>query len=53
MNRPSNYTKITTITGIALVIANMIGTGAFTSLGFQLEDLKNLNSILILGFWEE
>lgn len=48
MNRPSNYTKITTITGIALVIANMIGTGAFTSLGFQLVDLKNLNSILIL-----
>jgi len=48
MSKSTNYTKITTITGIALVVANMIGTGAFTSLGFQLVDLKNLNSILIL-----
>lgn len=40
--------KITTITGIALVVANMIGTGAFTSLGFQLKDLQNPTVILIL-----
>lgn len=40
--------KITTITGVALVVANMIGTGAFTSLGFQLKDLQNPTIILIL-----
>ena len=40
--------KITTLTGIALVVANMIGTGAFTSLGFQLKDLQNPTVILIL-----
>jgi APA family basic amino acid/polyamine antiporter len=40
--------KITTLTGIALVVANMIGTGAFTSLGFQLKDLENPTIILIL-----
>ncbi len=40
--------KITTLTGLALVVANMIGTGAFTSLGFQLKDLHNPTSILVL-----
>ena len=32
----------------ALVIANMIGTGVFTSLGFQLVDIQNSWSIVIL-----
>ncbi len=32
----------------ALVIANMIGTGVFTSLGFQLVDIQNTWSITIL-----
>ena len=32
----------------ALVIANMIGTGVFTSLGFQLVDTQNSWSIVIL-----
>ncbi|OZV69697.1 APC family permease [Winogradskyella aurantia] len=40
--------KISTLTGIALVVANMIGTGVFTSLGFQLKDLQNPTIILIL-----
>ncbi|WP_236979140.1 APC family permease [Membranihabitans maritimus] len=40
--------KVTTLTGIALVVANMIGTGAFTSLGFQIKDLHNPTIILIL-----
>ncbi len=40
--------KITTLTGTAIVVANMIGTGAFTSLGFQLENLKNWGAILTL-----
>ncbi|MEX0289330.1 MAG: APC family permease, partial [Flavobacteriaceae bacterium] len=34
--------------GAALVVANMIGTGVFTSLGFQLQDVKNTWSILAL-----
>ena len=34
--------------GAALVVANMIGTGVFTSLGFQLQDVQNTWSILIL-----
>lgn len=32
----------------ALVVANMIGTGVFTSLGFQLVDIQNTWSIAIL-----
>ena len=41
-------TKISKNTAMAVVIANMIGTGVFTSLGFQLEHLQNTWSILIL-----
>lgn len=48
MTRKTQTFKITTRTGIALVVANMIGTGAFTSLGFQLKDLHNPTVILIL-----
>lgn len=40
--------KITTLTGLALVVANMIGTGVFTSLGFQLKDLNDPAIILVL-----
>lgn len=40
--------KIGWITASALVIANMIGTGVFTSLGFQLEETRNSWSIIIL-----
>lgn len=35
-------------TAISLVIANMIGTGVFTSLGFQLIDIHSVFSILLL-----
>jgi len=48
MIKQSHIYKITTITGLALVVANMIGTGAFTSLGFQLKDLSNPSVVLIL-----
>lgn len=41
--------KITILTGAAIVIANMIGTGAFTSLGFQLKDLSD--SAVVLTLW--
>ena len=40
--------KIATHTGLALVVANMIGTGVFTTLGFQLKDLDSPTLILIL-----
>lgn len=41
-------TKIGWKTAAGLVIANMIGTGVFTSLGFQLIDLKSSWSIVLL-----
>lgn len=41
--------KIGWRTAAALVIANMIGTGVFTSLGFQLSDIQNTWSII--GIW--
>lgn len=40
--------KITILTGTSIVIANMIGTGAFTSLGFQLKELGNPAVVLTL-----
>ena len=35
-------------TGTAIVIANMIGAGVFTSLGYQLEDIQNNWTIIIV-----
>lgn len=40
--------KFSLNTGIALVIANMVGTGIFTSLGFQLLGIQDYASILTL-----
>ena len=40
--------KISWKTAAGLVIANMIGTGIFTSLGFQLIEVQNTWSILLL-----
>lgn len=45
---PSLSRKIGARSATALVIANMIGTGVFTSLGFQLADTTNTVSILLL-----
>ena len=45
----TNTRKISTLTAIAIVVANMIGTGVFTSLGFQLEDLSN--TLVIITLW--
>ena len=36
------------LTGASLIIASMIGTGVFTSLGFQLLDIKSIFSLLML-----
>ncbi len=43
-----SLTKISWKTAAGLVIANMIGTGVFTSLGFQLIEVQNTWSILLL-----
>jgi APA family basic amino acid/polyamine antiporter len=40
--------KTGAFTGFSIVVANMIGTGVFTSLGFQLESLQNTWTILAL-----
>jgi APA family basic amino acid/polyamine antiporter len=33
--------KFSKLTGISVVVANMIGTGVFTSLGFQLLGIQS------------
>ena len=40
--------KISWITAVALVVSNMIGTGIFTSLGYQVAFLNNTFTILLL-----
>ena len=42
------FQKIGSMTAMWLVIACMIGTGVFTSLGFQVVDIKNTYSIILL-----
>src|SRR3954466_12910384 len=44
-----NTSKYTWQVGIALVIANMIGTGVFTSLGYQVGPLPS--GFVILALW--
>lgn len=48
LKKGNKIQKIGTTTGLSLVVANMIGTGAFTSLGFQLQELSNGHVILFL-----
>ena len=40
--------KIGRTTGIAIVVANMVGTGVFTSLGFQVLDMQSGFALLML-----
>ena len=40
--------QFTTRTAIAIVVANMIGTGVFTSLGFQLVDIQSTFVLMML-----
>ncbi|SNS02480.1 APC family permease [Hymenobacter mucosus] len=40
--------KISVVTGIAIVVANMVGTGVFTSLGFQVVDIQSGFALLML-----
>lgn len=54
VNQPNTASKksdkIGWKTAAAIVISNMIGTGVFTSLGFQLADVQNTWSIILLWF---
>ena len=42
--------KIGWKTAAMLVVSNMIGTGVFTSLGYQLVEVQNVWSIVLLWF---
>lgn len=48
MTKNKNIQKIGLTTAITIVIANMIGTGVFTSLGFQLAGITHAFTILAL-----
>jgi basic amino acid/polyamine antiporter, APA family len=48
MSNPNSGKQITLFTASAIVIANMIGTAVFTSLGFQLQAVQNTITIIIL-----
>ncbi len=47
-SKVSTSAKVGFYTAISLVIANMVGTGVFTSLGFQLFDIKSPFAIICL-----
>src|SRR5205809_3398086 len=49
MSASSNSHRISLLTATCIVIANMIGTGIFTSLGFQVGDL--LCGFAIIALW--
>ncbi|OWP61852.1 amino acid permease [Hymenobacter amundsenii] len=40
--------KISVLTGVSIVVANMVGTGVFTSLGFQVMDIQSGFALLML-----
>lgn len=42
--------KFSKSTGIAIIIANMVGTGVFTSLGFQLAGIQSYFVLMMLWF---
>ncbi len=50
MNRRNTTFRIGILTASSIVVANMIGTGVFTSVGFQLSAVQNTWSILLLWF---
>lgn len=47
-DHPQRGPKISLLTAVSIVVANMIGTGVFTSLGFQVADLPSPFAILVL-----
>ncbi|QNE38084.1 amino acid permease [Hymenobacter sp. NBH84] len=49
MTSPISTYKINFTTGVAIVVANMVGTGVFTSLGFQVVDIQS--GFVLLALW--
>ncbi|MBO3270288.1 MULTISPECIES: APC family permease [Hymenobacter] len=49
MTSPVSTYKINFTTGVAIVVANMVGTGVFTSLGFQVVDIQS--GFVLLALW--
>ncbi len=47
-NTTQSQTQVSFLTAVSIVIANMIGAGVFTSLGFQALDIKSVFSLLLL-----
>src|SRR5690349_1405382 len=48
VERPQGRRLVGFVTACSIVIANIIGTGIFTSLGFQLKDIQSGFSLLML-----
>ena len=48
MNQSKYHSKFSYLTVLSVVIANMVGTGVFTSLGFQLLELESGFVLLLL-----
>lgn len=46
--RPVELRTVSTVTAAAIVAADMIGIGVFTSLGFQVQDIHSAFSVLML-----
>jgi APA family basic amino acid/polyamine antiporter len=48
LNQQLNNQKVGLTTAFSIVVANMVGTGVFTSLGFQIADIKSIFALLML-----
>ena len=48
LKRPPPQPSISVVTATAIVVANMVGTGVFTSLGFQVSGIPSGFSLLLL-----
>jgi len=46
--RPGKAAGVTTFTAAAIAVADMVGIGVFTSLGFQVQDIKSAFAVLML-----
>jgi APA family basic amino acid/polyamine antiporter len=47
-DRPSHASSVSLIVATAVVVADMVGVGVFTSLGFQVKDIPSGFSVLLL-----
>lgn len=49
MNETSTNPRVSAVTATAIVIASMVGTGVFTSLGFQVVEIQS--GFALIGLW--